>query len=128
MTNPWDVDYSGSTEPSENPDRLKDGVKYDSGKPRYDLLPPELDRSVSTILAYGANKYAARNWEKGMEWGRVYGALRRHLDAFWGGEDIDPESGYPHLWHAACNIAFLVAYRERGIGNDDRSIPQSKGS
>lgn len=107
-------------EPSENPDLEKAGIKHDQGKPRYDLLPPELDRAVATILAYGANKYAARNWEKGMDWGRVYSALNRHLDAFWGGEDMDQESGYSHLWHAGCNLAFLIAFEARGVGNDDR--------
>lgn len=96
------------------------GVKFDAGKPRYDLLPPELLDAVATILKYGADKYADRNWELGLDWGRVYAAGQRHLWKWWNGQENDPESDCPHLWHAACNIAFLIAFRERGIGKDTR--------
>lgn len=98
---------------------LTSGVKFDSDKPRLDLLPPELLTAVGTILTFGAKKYSDRNWEKGMEWGRLYGATLRHLIAWSSGEEADPESGYSHLWHAACNIAFLITYEERGLGEDD---------
>lgn len=97
------------------------GVKLDQGKVRMDLLPPELLFGVATILEFGANKYAARNWEKGMDWGRVFGALMRHMWAWWRGEKNDPETGYSHLWHAATNIAFLIAYEQRNVGKDDRA-------
>lgn len=99
---------------------LKDGTKYDTGKPRFDLIAPESLTGLASILAYGANKYAARNWELGMDWGRVYGAMQRHLNAWWGGENRDPETGYSHLAHAFCNLMFLIAYEARGIGKDDR--------
>jgi hypothetical protein len=66
------------------------------------------------------NKSGERNWELGMDWGRVYGALRRHMAAWWGGENTDHETGMSHLWHSACCIAFLVAFEARGKGNDDR--------
>lgn len=61
-----------------------------------------------------------RNWELGMNWSRVFGALMRHMWAWWGGEKVDPETGKSHLWHAGCCIAFLIAYEERKVGNDDR--------
>lgn len=96
------------------------GVKFDANKVRMDLLPPELLFAVSDILDFGAKKYAARNWEQGMDWGRVYGALQRHLWAWWGGENKDVETDKSHLWHAGCCIAFLIAYEERNLGKDDR--------
>ena len=99
---------------------LSQGTKLDTGKVRMDLLPPELLFGVAKVLEFGANKYAARNWEKGMDWGRVFGALMRHMWAWWKGEKTDPETGMSHLWHAATNIAFLIAYEERNIGKDDR--------
>lgn len=99
---------------------LTEGIKKDDGKVRMDLLPPELLFAVSDILAFGANKYADRNWEKGMKWGRVFGACMRHMWAWWGGEQNDPETGKSHLWHAATNIAFLIAYEQRKVGEDDR--------
>ena len=96
------------------------GVKHDQGKLPYHLIPPELLSSVADILDFGAKKYAARNWEAGMDWSRVFGALQRHLWAWWGGEKQDPETGKSHLWHAGCCIAFLIAYEIRGVGKDDR--------
>lgn len=97
-----------------------EGVKFDADKPRYDLIPPELNEAVAQVLTFGAAKYAARNWEQGMNWGRAYAALQRHMNAFWAGEDNDPETGMPHTWHAGCCIAFLIAFEARGAGTDDR--------
>lgn len=101
-------------------EREKEGVKFDSGKLRMDLLPTDALEALARILTDGAVKYGARNWEKGMAWSRPYAALLRHLLAWWGGQDTDPESGHPHLWHVLTNAAFLVAYEQRKIGEDDR--------
>ena len=94
--------------------------KDDADKVRMELIPPELMIAVGDILTSGAKKYDDRNWEKGMKWSRVYGALLRHLIAWWGGEKKDPETGRSHLWHAGCCITFLIAYEMRGVGEDDR--------
>lgn len=99
---------------------LSVGTKLDQGKVPMELLPPELLFGVSEVLGFGAKKYEPRNWEKGMKWSRVFGALMRHLWAWWRGERVDPETGMSHLWHAATNIAFLIAYEERKVGEDDR--------
>lgn len=96
------------------------GRKDDADKPRYDLLPPEALDAIAQVLTYGAAKYAPRNWELGMSWGRVFGALMRHMWAWWRGEARDPETGFSHLWHAGCCIAFLIAYEARKTGTDDR--------
>jgi len=101
--------------------KLTEGAKFDQGKPAFGLLAPELLFGVSEILEYGANKYAARNWEKGISYTRVFGGLMRHLWAWWGGEINDPETGKPHLWHAGCGLMFLIAYEARGMKEyDDR--------
>ncbi len=96
------------------------GVKFDGGKARHDLIPPELPDAVARVLTFGAAKYGERNWEKGMCWGRPFAALMRHMWAWMRGEKVDPETGISHLAHAACNIAFLIAFEERKIGTDDR--------
>lgn len=111
---------------------MSEGRKDDGGKVRLDLVPPELIFAVGDILTFGAKKYADRNWEKGMKWGRVFGALMRHLWSWWGGKgpttksflfnETDEETTRSHLWHAGCCIAFLIAYEERGIGEDDRNV------
>ncbi len=96
------------------------GRKNDGEKLRYDLIPPEAMKALATILTHGAAKYDDRNWEKGMEWNRLFGATQRHLWDWEAGENADAESGYNPLWHALCDIAFLVTYQQRGIGLDDR--------
>ena len=98
----------------------KEGVKFDSGKRRVDLVPTEAVNAIADILTAGAVKYGEHNWRHGMDWSRVYGAAQRHLLAFWGGDDIDDESGMPHIWHALTNIAFLVSYQAMSVGRDDR--------
>lgn len=107
-----------------------EGVKLDEGKLRIELVPPEMLFAVADILTFGAHKYGDRNWEKGMKWSRVFGALMRHMWCWWGGQgpvstnfafgETDTETGRSHLWHAACCIAFLIAYESRKTGEDDR--------
>ena len=114
----------------ESKQQANGGFKKDTGKIRLELIPPELIFAVGDILTHGAEKYPRRNWEYGMSWGRVFGALMRHMWAWWGGQgpttksfvfaDTDDETAKSHLWHAACCIAFLIAYEERNIGEDDR--------
>lgn len=70
------------------------------------------------------NQKGDRNWELGMKWSRVYGALMRHLWSWWNPlkSSLDEETGKSHLWHAACCLAFLISYEVRGVGEDDRSV------
>lgn len=89
------------------------GVKYDQGKPRTDLLPWDALLSAAEVLAYGAGKYGDRNWEKGLDEGRLVGAMLRHLAADQMGEKVDPESGLPHFGHMLCSCLMLVATRMR---------------
>ena len=87
-------------------------AKADSGKPRLTLVPPSLIRAVTAIREYGCKKYHdPDNWRK-VEPQRYRDALYRHWLAYLEGEVNDPESGLPHIWHCACNIAFLIEMEE----------------
>lgn len=96
-----------------------EGRKDDQLKFRYDLIPPELDLAVAAVLTFGAAKYDDRNWEKGMKWSRVLGALKRHIAAWEMGEMDDPETGLPHLWHVGCCVSFLISFEIREAGEND---------
>lgn len=104
----------------------KEGVKFDQGKNRLDLLPIDAIETVGQVLSFGAAKYGERNWEAGMSYGRLIGAALRHLFAYARGIDKDEETGLPHLSHAACCILFLLSYQLRGIGLDDRAKTEKK--
>lgn len=99
--------------------------KFDQDKVRMELLPVEALEGTARILTFGAKKYAPRGWEKGIAYSRVYGALLRHMTAWWKGENQDPETGESHLHHAACCIAFLQTFEARGREElDDRPIQE----
>lgn len=83
-------------------------AKADSGKIRPTLVPASLVMAVANVREYGCKKYHdPENWKR-VEPQRYLDALYRHLLAYLSGEKNDKESGLPHLWHMACNIAFLV--------------------
>ncbi len=96
------------------------GVKDDSDKLRFDLMPPGPLMEVIKVFTLGANKYADRNWEKGLDFGRVFAAMQRHAWGWWNGEEIDPEDGQHHLssvaWCALALLELIETHPER----DDR--------
>ena len=96
--------------------------KYDQDKLRLDLIPVEALTGLGRRFTLGAKKYGDHNWEEGMEWHRMYGAAMRHLVAFWGGEEMDPEEpDHHHLEAALTEVAMLLAHVKRNIGTDNRS-------
>jgi hypothetical protein len=96
------------------------GVKADQGKLQWCLLPLKYLRGVVRVLMKGAAKYSPHNWRAGMPWSQTYNAALRHLDAFWSGEDVDPETGESHLDHALCCLLFLRAHNIDYPELDDR--------
>jgi len=103
-----------------------DAGKKNSKPQRFDLVPPDALWALSEVYEAGRRgpdgelKYEDRNWERGYKWGLSFAACQRHLWSFWGGEDRDPESGLPHLAHAAWHCVTLLAFWLRGVGTDDR--------
>lgn len=92
---------------------MKEGIKYDKQKDRWDLLPVEPMRQVVKVLTHGATKYAPDNWKKVEPYrDRYYAACLRHITAWRVGERMDPETKLPHLAHAVCCLIFIL-WRER---------------
>jgi hypothetical protein len=89
-------------------DKMNQDVKADAGKPRPTLVPVSLTKAVTAVREYGCQKYNdPENW-RAVEPQRYKDALYRHWLAYLDGEEFDIESGLPHLWHLACNAAFLI--------------------
>jgi hypothetical protein len=98
------------------------GIKQDQGKAPLSLIDPDFIEMVARILDAGEQKYGKSNWRLGLHYSRVIDAARRHLAAMERGEDIDPDSGFPHAGHVTCNMLFLDYYRRKEMGTewDDR--------
>lgn len=85
-------------------------AKKDYGKAKLSLVPRRIIWDVAAIREYGNNKYpdgGPDNW-RGVEPERYRDAAYRHFLGYLDDpKSVDSESGLPHLWHLACNIAFL---------------------
>lgn len=82
--------------------------KADAGKPKLSLVPTEIINCIARVREFGNNKYKDSNSWKRVEKERYIDAMFRHLLKYINdNKAIDEESGLPHLWHCACNIAFL---------------------
>lgn len=99
---------------------MSEGLRFNEGKTRYDLVPVFAQEQYARVLTFGVTKYAERNWEKGMPWSKVSASLKRHIAAFERGEDYDKETGLLHMAHAMCNAAFLLEYYKIYPMGDDR--------
>jgi len=107
---------------NENPDL---GVKYDEGKPRPGLLPPEALLEISAVLEFGARKYSDDNWQLVPEWRKRYlDAMLRHVLAWMAGVKQDEETGRHPLAHAGCCLLYLLNQELTGAP-DDPGVPDA---
>lgn len=119
VADPLDV-MEAAAQAEQQADAAGAGSKHDAGKPPLSLIPRAALLAEAEVLAFGAQKYDAHNWRKGMRWSRLGDAAMRHLLAWLDGEDNDPETGLPHLAHLRCCSGFLLEYAQSGAGTDDR--------
>lgn len=75
------------------------------------------------MFEYGAQKYAPWDWAKGMPWSVPVACMMRHLLALQRGEEIDPESGLPHIGHLMCNALMLGTFRHTYPEGNDFGSP-----
>jgi len=88
---------------------------------RFELLPCGPMWELAEHFGKGCSKYSDRNWEAGYEWSLSYGACMRHLQQFWGGEDIDPETGTKHVIAAAWHCLAMAQFMDQNPDKDDRA-------
>lgn len=107
--------------PELKPSNPKDAIGSDK-------LPLHLWPETATImgalgLTEGMLKYGRANWRAaGVRASIYYDACRRHLNAWFEGEEADPDSGLPHLAHALACLAIVVDAQAAGMLVDDRQV------
>jgi hypothetical protein len=89
-------------------------------------IPLHLWPETATILGAlglldGERKYGRANFRAmGVRASTYVDACKRHLNAWFEGEDNDPDSGLPHFSHALACLAILVDSQVIGNMTDDR--------
>lgn len=98
----------------------KDGIGI--LKPSYHAVPVPVLYELGAALTEGACKYGGYNWRvAGVRTSVYIAATRRHIDSFWEGEDIDPDSGLSHITKAIASLTVLRdAQLNDMVKNDDR--------
>ncbi|ASR83430.1 hypothetical protein SEA_CHRISTIAN_47 [Arthrobacter phage Christian] len=91
---------------------------------RFDLIPVGPLEQLAIHFGRGAQKYEPHNWRKGYELSKGYAALQRHANAWWAGENLDPEMGTSHLAAVAFHALALLELSETHPEMDDRYKPE----
>ncbi len=106
--------------PNVNPKALR---AVADGKVPLEYLEPALEAPLAHVMKHGADKYGRRNYrDTPCKISTYVGAIRRHTLAWQTGEDIDPDSGQPHLAHIAACCAVMLGAEEAGTRVDDRHV------
>ena len=115
----------------QHPNNMEETTKLTNPKDMIgcDKLPLHLWPETATILGAlglldGALKYGRLNFrEAGIRASIYCDAVKRHINAWFEGEDSDPDSGLPHMCHALACLAIIVDADVKGILTDDRMYP-----
>lgn len=106
------------------------GKRDNKGKVRLSLIPSQALADMAKVLEFGAGKYGDHNWRlagDNLTLLKILDSLERHLLEIKKGNDIDEESGLPHIAHVLANAAFISQLTEDGTLIDDRYKKPGKG-
>lgn len=103
---PGKQDFDGTVDGGGYKKRMDDPKKLQPS-----MIPPTFIEGVTQVLMFGAKKYARGNWMRGMSFTDVLDAIKTHTLAIERGEDLDADSGLPHIYHIGCGLAFLSWYQ-----------------
>jgi hypothetical protein len=104
---------------NSKPSNPKDAVGI--RKAPMSTLPAPVLFEIGLAMMEGARKYGRHNYRAvGVRASVYYDAFMRHVTAWWEGEDIDPDSGLPHLSKAGACLVVLRDSMRRGNCTDDR--------
>jgi len=95
-------------------------AKADASKTQLTLVPRKIFWDIAEIRMYGNKKYGdPENWRQ-VEVSRYRDAAFRHFLLYLDDpHGVDEESKLPHLWHLACNVAFLCEMEDLKIDEEN---------
>lgn len=73
-------------------------------------MDAEAITELAEVLTFGAKKYAAHNWRKGLSFEETISSMERHIASIKKGEWSDQESLRLHAAHVMCNAMFLTYF------------------
>ena len=131
------------------------GKRYNQGKYRYTLISDIALQELAKVYTLGAHKYSiykneydelingytipfseqkkyelvedgGNNWRLGLKWLSVMDSVKRHIQAWSQGEDIDRDLGTYHLSNAMWGLSILLDYYKSYPEGDDRIIADKR--
>lgn len=101
---------------------MSKGERFNEGKPELSMVLEARHglQGIAQVLMFGRDKYARGNWRNGLSHTQIMDSLLRHSSKYLSGEDLDDESGLPHVYHVACNALFLAEMISTHPELDDR--------
>ena len=116
------VDFDGKFT-DENPKHIQ---AMKDGKAPLEYLVDFVMTGDAYVHQGGAIKYGYRNWTIDKIKASTYiAAIRRHLKAWSEGEDLDPDSGWSHLYHIRAGCAIVLDADNVDTLIDDRDRAES---
>lgn len=111
---------------------MKRGLRYNSGKLRYELISNIALEEIAKVYTNGAEKYTTRdengnividgsnNWRNGLSWMDCIASTKRHIEKFLKNIDIDEETNTLHLANACWNLMSIIDFYKTYPQGDDR--------
>ena len=126
LNDAWQARVDAATPEGSKPTNPKDIVG--SRKVPSSVVPQNVMALVACGLSEGTGKYGRHNYRgAGVRASVYYDANSRHMDDWWEGEDVDPDSQLHHVIKAICSNIVLADSILRGNMTDDRPPPSPKG-
>lgn len=114
------------SEPKQNPKHIQ---AMKDGKAPLEYLVTSVFEGDAYVHKGGGDKYGKRNWTIDEILASTYvAAMMRHLKAWTEGEDLDPDSGWNHLYHLRACCAVVLDGDKHGKLIDDRLFAESKSA
>jgi len=100
------------------------GLRFNKNKIDLTYCPTSAIAAVALTLMKNSDKYGGKypdnNWRSGIPVSTYMACVLRHIYKYIDGEDLDSESGIPHLFHAITNLAMAIENVEVHDKADDR--------